>query len=264
MNTPGAAPAPMPESADTVAARVAACEQRVAQLQQQLDTARGELQDFVYTVSHDLRAPLRHINAFAQIIAEDLVDIPPDIAGHLLTIRQSAQLLTQQLEGLSALSRLSHASVLVTAVDTVSLMQDVMQGLLPHQTTRQLQWQVAPDLPAVRADAKLLRQVFEQVIGNAIKFTRPRAQAEVAVSWQSVADGRCLISVQDNGVGFNPQQADRLFKVFGKLHSVREFEGLGLGLLQCRKMLACMDASIAISAQADAGCVVTLTLPLAL
>ena len=84
------------------------------------------------------------------------------------------------------------------------------------------------------------------------------------MSWQSVADGRCLISVQDNGVGFNPQQADRLFKVFGKLHSDREFEGLGLGLLQCRKMLACMDASIAISAQADAGCVVTLTLPLAL
>lgn len=233
---------------------------QLAQLQQQLDAARADLQDFVYTVSHDLRAPLRHITAFAQIIAEDLVDMPPDIADHLATVRQSAQLLTQQLDGLAALSRLGQQPVQLSTVDTAALLRELVAALSLRQGDRLLHWQLAPDLPEVLADAAVLRQVFERVLDNALKFTRACTPAEVAVSWRALADGRCQISVQDNGVGFNPQQADRLFKVFGKLHSVREFEGLGLGLVQARKLMEHMGARISIAGQAQEGCCVSLQL----
>ena len=264
MNPLGAQSVPIPLVADDTVVSVSVSELQLAQLQQQLDAARAELQDFVYTVSHDLRAPLRHITAFAQVIAEDSVDMPPDIAEHLVTIRLAAQLLTQQLDGLAAFSRLGQHAVQLTAVDTGLLLREVVEELSPRRGDRLLQWHLAPDLPQVLADAALLRQVFARVLDNALKFTRNCERAEVAVSWQALAGGGCQISVQDNGIGFHSQQAGKLFKVFGRLRPVREYEGLGLGLLQCRKLLERMGASITISAQADVGCVVNLTLPLAL
>jgi signal transduction histidine kinase len=238
--------------------------ERLAQLQQERDAARAELQEFVYTVSHDLRAPLRHITAFAQIIAEDLSDMPPDIAAHLVTIRQAVKLLTQQLDGLAALSRLVRQEVQGVVVDTTAVIQQVVEELAPRYAGRAVRWQVAPDFPPVLGDAALLGQVLMQVLDNACKFTRARSPAIITLSWQKLSASQCQISVQDNGTGFSPQQADRLFKVFSKLHPAREFEGLGLGLVQCRKMLARMGGSISVAGALDAGCCVTLTLPVSL
>jgi len=236
---------------------------QVAELRQQLEAALTELQEFTYTVSHDLRAPLRHINAFAQIIEEDLPDMPSDIAGHLATIRQSAQLLTQQLDGLTALSRLGQQAVQVESVDTAAVVRRMIAATRQQLSPRQLQWQVADDFPMVLADAGLLGQVLTQLLDNACKFTRGRQPATINVSWTVLPDGRCVLSVQDNGVGFRPEQASQLFKAFGRLHPAREFEGLGLGLVLCRKMLLRMDGSISIEGAQDAGCCVRLTLPLA-
>lgn len=234
---------------------------RLAQLQQERDAARAELQEFVVTVSHDLRAPLRHISAFAQIIAEDLVDMPPEIAGHLDTIRQSAQLLTQQLDGLAKLSRLVRQEVELALIDTTTVIQQAVDELAPRHAGRVIQWKLAADFPQVVGDAALLRQVLLQVLDNASKFTGNRSPACITLSWQKVQPRQCQISVQDNGVGFNPAQADRLFKVFSKLHSSRDYAGLGLGLLQCRKLLERMGGRISVDGSPDAGCCVTLTLP---
>ncbi len=236
---------------------------QVAELRQQLEAARTELQEFTYTVSHDLRAPLRHINAFAQIIEEDLPDMPSDIAGHLATIRQSAQLLTQQLDGLTALSRLGQQAIHLEPVDSATVVRSAIDALRLQLLPRQHQWQVADDFPMVLADAGLLGQVLTQLLDNACKFTRGRQPATINVSWTVLPDGRCVLSVQDNGVGFRPEQASQLFKAFGRLHPAREFEGLGLGLVLCRKMLLRMDGSISIEGAQDAGCCVRLTLPLA-
>lgn len=239
----------------------------IARLTRELAEVRAEYQDFVYTVSHDLRAPLRHINAFAQIIEEDMPDAPPDILDHLATIRQSAQLLAQQLDGLTMLSRLGLQPLELQAVDVSALTQSVVAELMQHQPTRQMDWQLAQDVPLVWADAVLLRQVLAHLLDNALKFSRSRAPACVALTWQSLAPvlpgdpAQCQISLRDNGVGFAPAQADKLFKVFARLHSVREFEGLGLGLVACRKMLARMAGSIRAQAQTDAGCCVSFTLP---
>jgi signal transduction histidine kinase len=230
-------------------------------LHHQLEACRTELQEFTYTVSHDLRAPLRHINAFAQIIEEDWPDMPTEMAGHLATIRQSAQLLTQQLDGLTTLSRLGQQVPHLEWVEMSALVQGVLDDLVRQWPQRDIIWQLTPDLPTVWADAGMLRQVLALLLDNACKFTRHKHPAHIGVAWTALAGGQCCISVQDNGVGFNPGQAHQLFKVFARLHPQREFEGLGLGLVQCRKLLARMGGRISITGAPDGGCEVRLILP---
>lgn len=234
----------------------------LAQLQHQLDAARAELQEFTYTVSHDLRAPLRHISAFAQVIAEDWPDLPSEVASHLTTIQKSAQLLSDQLDGLTLLSRLGLQPLDVQAVDLGALARaaaDEVAARYPQQPT---QWQWASDAPAVLADAALLRQVLVHVFDNAVKFSRGCPVARVDVAWQRRDDGRCQITIRDHGIGFDPGQAQALFKVFGKLHPAREFAGLGLGLVASRKIMQRLDGAIGIEGVAGQGCCVTLNLPL--
>ena len=234
-----------------------------AQLQRQLDAARAELQDLTYTVSHDLRAPLRHINAYAQIIQEDWPDLPADVAGHLATIRQSAQLLTQQLDGLTQLSRLGLQPLELQQVNVAEMAQAVADELAAQQPQKSVQWQLARDVPLVLADAALLRQVLVQVLDNALKFSRGADLVQVALTWQAVNDGDCRVFITDQGVGFVPEQADKLFKVFAKLHPAREFAGLGLGLVTSRKIMERLGGEIAIKGAVGQGCRVTLDMPMA-
>ena len=266
-------------------------------LARELAQVRAEFQDFVHSVSHDLRAPLRHINAFSKILEEDLSNPPPDILGHLSTIRQAAQLLTQQLDGLTALSRLGQQPLNIQVVPLAPLAQAVVDELAQRHPDRQVQWQVAQDLPLVLADADLLRQVLTHLLDNALKFSRSRELAQVTLSWQKTAAliagqsadaapvgqgaeptatqgsdqvevqagsaRSCQIRVTDNGVGFAPAQAHKLFKVFAKLHPARDYDGLGMGLVSCRKIVERLGGGIDITAQPDAGCCVTVTLPMA-
>jgi two-component system OmpR family sensor kinase len=249
----------------------------VERLARELAQVRAEFQDFVFTVSHDLRAPLRHIHAFSKILEEDLGTPPPDIQGHLNTIRQAVQLLTQQLDGLTLLSRLGQQPLNLQAVPLAPLAQAVVDELAQRHPERQVQWQVAQDLPLVLADADLLRQALLHLLDNALKFSRSRELAQVSLTWQVLAgeDGeptpdqgsgqvgcarQCQIRVTDNGVGFAPALSHKLFKVFARLHPARDYDGLGLGLVSCRKIVARLGGCIDINAQPDAGCCVTVTL----
>jgi signal transduction histidine kinase len=261
-------------------AEISLAETSLAQLQRELDAARAELQDFTSAVSHDLRAPLRHITSFAQVIAEDWPDMPADVAGHLGTIRESAQLLSRQLDGLTQLSRLGTRALDIQPVNVSALAQAVMDEL-GQPVGPDVQWQVDFDVPPVLADADLLRQVLMQLLDNALKFSRGRAARQISLAWHNsveqpgdaqrgelgVAHGpnepTCCFSIRDNGVGFRPEQAQRLFKVFAKLHPAREFEGLGLGLVTCRKIIERLGGSIRIQGAADAGCQVMIRLPVA-
>ena len=230
----------------------------VANLQRELQAARDELQAFTYTVSHDLRAPLRHINAFAQIIEEDWLTMPPEVAGHLATIRQSAQLLTRQLDGLTALSRLAQAPLHMALLDASALVADRVAALSQNQIDRQIDWQLASGLPQVWADAAMLQQVLGHVLDNAAKFTRPRNPARIQIGGERLLAGGAVLTIADNGVGFKPGQADQLFKVFARLHPAREFDGLGLGLVMSHRLMARMGGDIQITAEPDRGCTVQL------
>ena len=231
---------------------------KLADLQRELQAARDELQAFTYTVSHDLRAPLRHINAFAKIIEEDWPTLPSEVAGHLITIRQSAQLLSRQLDGLTALSRLVQLPLQLALVDVAASVADAVTSLKPTAVPRPIDWQIAPELPRLWADAAMLRQVLGCVLDNAVKFTRAKDPALIHVSGEGLRDGGGILTIADHGVGFKPEQASQLFKVFARLHPVREFDGLGLGLVTSRKLMARMGGDIEITAEPEHGCKVTL------
>jgi light-regulated signal transduction histidine kinase (bacteriophytochrome) len=239
-------------------------EERIAQLEAELVAMRAEMQTFTYTVSHDLRAPLRHIVSFARLVQEEAgPQLGVDVQGFLQTISDSARHMGVLLDGLTALSRAGTVALNPSTVNLQSLLEDVRLEWSGARSLESLQWQIADDIPHVLADGALLRQALEQVLGNAVKFSGPRSLAKIDISADSQASGLLCLRVQDNGVGFNPDHQGKLFQVFGRLHSASEFPGIGLGLALSRKILQRLDGAIAIESAIDGGCSVRLELPMA-
>ncbi len=240
-------------------------EQELNRLRAELQAARDALGDFAYVVSHDLRANLRHISAYAGLVREELGDsTPADVVSYLDTVTNAAKLMGRQIDGLMAWSQLDRTELDAATLDVQALVAEARHALAAEAAGRQIDWQVAADLPPLRGDAVLLRQLFAHLLSNALKFTRPRAPAVISIGWQPPAeDGLCLLFVRDNGVGFNPQQQGKLFHVFQRLHSASEFEGQGLGLALARKIVERHGGSIRAEGALDAGCCIHFTLPLA-
>ena len=233
---------------------------RIAELQAELAALRAEMQEFTSAVSHDLRAPLRHIVSFAKLVDEDAgPQLSAEVRQFLATITDSARHMGVMLDGLTALSRVGSAPLQMQEVSLQDLVAQVCEGLPGRQSPRALEWRVAPDLPVVWADPKLLRQALTQVLDNAVKFSAGGAPAVVEVSAEPGADGRSVtLQVRDNGVGYNPALQDKLFKAFGRLHSAQRFAGHGLGLVLVRKILQRLGGVVSIQAELDAGCCVRL------
>jgi light-regulated signal transduction histidine kinase (bacteriophytochrome) len=235
---------------------------KTEQLQRDLLQARAELADFTHTVSHDLRASLRHVNAFAQIIREDLeAQNTTDIPVHLARIEQAALQMGQQIEGLTALSRLASVELQLKPVNVLALVRDVYLELRPVTEGRSVECQFADDFPLLQCDAPLIRQVLTLLLSNALKFTRTRPVAHIQVTWQADGAGACTVTVADNGVGFNPDYAAKLFHPFSRLHAAKDFEGLGMGLAIAAKILSRHQGRIWAEGAQDGGCRVSFTLP---
>lgn len=236
-------------------------------LQRELGQARAALEEFTSSVSHDLRASLRHVSAYVQVIQEDLGDLgdmgKTAIAAHLERVRQAARQMGRQMDGLTELSRLARVDLQVSTLDAGSLLCDARSALAPALAGRTVDWRLAPDFPALSGDAALLRQVWLHLLSNAVKFTFAREVAEIAVTWQTVDAGQCALTVADNGVGFNLHCRDKLFHAFQRLHSAREFEGLGMGLALSRKIVERHGGTVWADGAPDAGCSVSFTWPLA-
>ena len=235
---------------------------QVAQLQAELAHARAELDDFTYSVSHDLRASLRHVTSYVQIIQEDLEEsINADIGAHLITVNQAARQMGRQIDGLMALSRLTAVELQWAELDMAALVREVLDELAPTLNGRVMEWQLAPDFPALWGDAALVREALVHVLGNACKFTAGQPQGCVSVTWQRQPDGRCAVTVGDNGAGFNPNYKPKLFRAFQRLHSAREFEGLGMGLALTRKIVERHGGTVWADGAINAGCQVSFSLP---
>lgn len=239
--------------------------ERIAILEAELAALLGETQAFTHTVSHDLRAPLRHIVSYAQLVQEDAGPLlNAEVQGFLATMTDSARHMGRMLDGLGALSQLGTATVTLAPVPLNALVDEVLAGLARQHPDRVIDWRIAPDLPTVLADTALLRQALQQVLGNAAKFTAPRAAAVVDIGTvASARAGFATLQVRDNGVGYNPAQQAALFKVFGRLHTTKQFDGIGMGLVLCRKALERMGASVDTHSSLDGGCTAVLQLPLA-
>jgi signal transduction histidine kinase len=239
-------------------------EATIAALQAELEALRAEMQQFTQTVSHDLRAPLRHIVSYAQLVQEDAGPLlSAEVQGFLVTMTDSAKHLSAMLDALLELSRAGTAALNITTVPLQALVHDAVQEFAAQHPARTVDWRMATELPPVLADVNMLRQVLQHVLSNAVKFTALNESAVIHISAQvDEAARRVTLCIQDNGVGFNPAMADKLFQPFVRLHSTKQFAGLGMGLALAAKLLQRMGGQVSAKAVVQGGCTVHLVLPL--
>lgn len=255
--------APTPSTAsDEAPASLPAASAEIERLQSELAQARAELEEFTYSVSHDLRASLRHVNAYAELIGEELgLQAAAEVVAHLQTVRQAAQKMTQQIDGLTELSRIGHRPLQWVPVDLTALVERILPTLNLAPVGRKVQWQLAHDAPLLHADRALLEQLLQHLLDNALKFTRDCAVTRISLTSQIVDHSLCELCLSDNGVGFNPRYAHQLGRVFARLHSDTKFEGLGMGLALCRKIIERHGGTLSLSSGNEGGCSVHFTLP---
>ncbi len=202
-----------------------------------LEAANKELEAFSYSVSHDLRAPLRHIDGYAALLHKSVErSLNEKAARYLQTISDAAKQMGQLIDDLLVFSRMGRQDMLATTVNLDQLIKSVLGDLRLDLQGRQISWTIAA-LPDVQGDPAMLRQVLMNVIANAVKFTSTRATATIEIGIDHSASSEIVLFVRDNGVGFDMQYASKLFGVFQRLHRADEFEGTGIGLANVRRIV---------------------------
>ena len=206
--------------------------QRIAEL----GVANTELEAFSYTVSHDLRAPLRQVLGFINLMKKTANDqLPSSVLEYFSLIESSVSHMGQLIDDLLEFSRVGRTRMTEQPLDVRNLLDQAVQTLQPATDGRTIEWQIN-SLPAVCGDPALLRQVWTRLLENALKFTRSRECARIEVGAQA-EESEYVFYVRDNGVGFDPRYADKLFGVFQRLHARSEFEGTGIGLANVRRII---------------------------
>jgi signal transduction histidine kinase len=225
------------ERMDRAQAEVFRSSQQVQAANQQLREANAELEAFSYSVSHDLRAPLRHIDGFADMLKKRAGD-SLDATGQrfLQTISESAKRMGTLIDDLLVFSRMGRAEMRQRPVALAGLVEEARAELQPQMVGRSIDWRVGA-LPIVWADASLMQLVLTNLLSNAIKYTRPRAVATIEIGALESDPQETVVFVRDNGVGFDMTYVDKLFGVFQRLHRAEEFEGTGIGLANVRRIV---------------------------
>jgi light-regulated signal transduction histidine kinase (bacteriophytochrome) len=234
-------------------------ERRVAERTAELEAANRELESFSYTVSHDLRAPLRTLDGFSDALLEDYgPQLPAEARDYLATIRRGAQRMGALIDDLLAFSRLSRKPLTKQSVNMEALVQGALEELGPERTGRKIEF-LNGALPATQGDPALLKQVWMNLLSNAIKYSRQAEQARIEIG--SLAEpGAKVYFVRDNGAGFDMKYADKLFGVFQRLHRADEFEGTGIGLATVQRIVHRHGGRVWAEAQPDQGATFYFTL----
>jgi PAS domain S-box-containing protein len=212
-------------------------EQRVVERTAELQAANEESEAFSYSVSHDLRAPLRHVMGFVNLLQKDAgPSLSESSLHHLTTISQAAKRMGTLIDDLLAFSRVGRAEMQKVDVNFEELVREAWGDFQAGTKERNIVWKIRP-LPPVWADRALLRLVMVNLISNAVKFTSGRAEAIIEIGCAPDDDGGTVIYIRDNGAGFDPEYAGKLFGVFQRLHSHDEFEGTGIGLANVQRII---------------------------
>jgi signal transduction histidine kinase len=234
-------------------------EDRVRERTAELQAANRELEAFSYSVSHDLRAPLRHISGFVDLLQRQGEALDSNAKRLVGFIEAAARQMNQLVDDLLQFSRMSRAEIRLTDVDMSKVVAEIQAGLQAEVNGRAVEWVVNP-LPAMRGDPALLRVVVTNLLENAVKYTRPRNPARIEVGIQS--DGATpTIYVRDNGVGFDMKYAKRLFGVFQRFHHAEDFEGTGIGLATVHWIVTRLGGKIWAEARPDEGATFYFSLP---
>jgi hypothetical protein len=215
----------------------AALQQRVSERTTELENANKELDAFAYSVSHDLRAPVRHIDGFAKLLDQSAgASLSAKDKHYLDLIASSSRQMGQLIDDLLQFSRTGRVEMRCSSVNLQKLVEETIDRLQPETKDRNILWKKG-QLPEVQADPALLRQVFCNLILNAVKYSGPRNPAEIEIGCTTEAADETVVFVRDNGVGFDMKYADKLFGVFQRLHRQDEFEGTGIGLANVRRII---------------------------
>jgi PAS domain S-box-containing protein len=225
-------------------------EQTIVQLNAQLqaradmvDAVNKELEAFSYSISHDLRAPLRHVVGFVQLLKKNAADrLDESNRQHLTVIENSTHNMATMIDALLEFARLGKTEPHWTAVNLLSLVQETLAPLIDDTKSRSIEWTIHP-LPVIHGDKALLKMALNNLIGNAVKYTRDKEPARIEVGTLPAAsynlpEEQVVLYVKDNGVGFDMQYAGRLFAVFQRLHSASGFEGTGIGLANVKRIVS--------------------------
>lgn len=226
----------------------------------QLESANKELEAFSYSVSHDLRAPLRRIDGFIHVLEKDnAAELSEDARECLQKISASAADMSRLIDDLLAFSRMGRAEMRETHFEMGELVNEVRQRLMEEAKGRYIEWEIQ-ELPTMRGDRSLLRQVWVNLLSNAVKYTRPRNPARIQVNCAQKGNEWEFV-VSDNGVGFDMKYVSKLFGVFQRLHHAHEFEGTGIGLASVQQIIKRHGGSVWAEAKLGEGATFHFTLP---
>lgn len=237
-------------------------EKRVAERTQQLVAANKDLDVFSHMVSHDLRAPLRHIASFVSLLQEQMGDSADTLAlQYQNSIAKASKRMSMMIEGLLEYARLGRVAIDTQAVPIAQLVEGVIAHLKQENPDRRIEWVIENDLPVVRGDAMLLAQALGNLLGNAVKYTRPRDMARIEVGWKVNPVGGRTFYIADNGVGFDLEKAHNLFVMFQRQHHSMDFEGTGTGLALSQRIIERHGGRIWSETAPGEGCTFYFTLP---
>ncbi|WP_407572623.1 sensor histidine kinase [Deinococcus altitudinis] len=225
-----------------------------------LSAANEELQAFSYSVSHDLHTPVRHMLGFLKLARGELAgQLNERSARYLDVVRQSAEQMNTLIDAMLDLSNTAQQTLRPRAVDLNQMMVQIQATLAPDLLSRNIRWEMTA-LPIVEGDWDALKQVLTQLTENAVKFTQTRDPAVIRV-WAEDQGEAWKVSVQDNGLGFDPQYQDRLFNLFQRLHTAQEAKGTGVGLASVRRLILKHGGQVFAEGQVDQGATFGFTLP---
>ena len=235
-------------------------EQRVIERTSQLEVANKEMEAFSYSVSHDLRAPLRHINGYVDLLNDKYLDILPEKAQHYLnTISGASKQMGTLIDDLLHFSRTGRQEMHKTQIDMNLLVEDALEKIRPDTAVRTIKWKIQR-LPGLNGDASLLKLVWINLLDNAVKYTKYRETAEISVEYKSEKDSY-IFCVRDNGVGFDMKYAHKLFGVFQRLHNQTDFEGTGIGLANVQRIIHKHNGRVWAESEPDKGSAFYFSLP---
>lgn len=227
--------------------------------EQELRAANEALEAFSFSVSHDLCAPLRYITFFSKLLPEKLAQDPAEGQRLIQRIRGTAEEMERLVQALLGFSRFGVAAMKKAAFPLEDLVRDLIQHMSPDLAGRSITWEIDP-LPPVVADRDLLAQVLQNLLSNAVKYTRKKPHAHIHL-WARTGDEEVVISIADNGAGFEMQYADKLFGVFKRMHRQDEFEGVGIGLANVRRIVERHGGRVWAESKVNEGATFHFTLP---
>jgi light-regulated signal transduction histidine kinase (bacteriophytochrome) len=224
-----------------------------------IEAANKELEAFGYSVSHDLRAPLRHIDGYVDLLREKSTALGEDGERYMKVISASATQMGLLIDNLLAFSRMGRSAMHLVWVDTSEVVAQVLEELSPETRGRTIEWKIQA-LPSVYVDRTLFKQVWMNLIGNAIKYTKNRAKAEISIECEE-KPRELEFSIKDNGAGFDMRYVDKLFGIFQRLHFKEEFEGTGIGLANVQRIIARHGGRVWGQGEVNVGATFRFTLP---